>query len=1119
MPISPPTPAPSPRPRPAHFNAHEGHDPAGGAGSGGAAYSDHLESSEQLVSPLSGSGSNPPWSSSAHIDPQSLTRAATALLPTLAPSARLTLISDLLMLLSSRELAQISTFIASRLRIDFLSALPIEVSLQVLSFIDDPATLARCSQVSRFWRSLVNDEHTWEAMCLKYRYRYRRPSSVYPRVAAAAGADSSASSSKSKRSRAGPPASTSESLFLASLYRRYRERGLDPVKARDELRALHDLFLAKQQQQQQQQQQENDGASSADLSARFYEQLDQILMAENLAAAQEQGSRAQPSSSSSQQRRPSTSSDPTAAASSASRGLGWLSTGHPSSQPPANPAVSPTARSRLPILTGVGANPGFLERYGSTSTSGPTLSWASGLGLPWGLGEYIHLPAALNRVNGSGSASNPPVDVTGGMRFANGSNDSSHADNENAERDDVMVAGPNASRSANVASHSLGLGRSSSSGELRSRSSLNSSTMGLGMSRPDSQPSGSVPRSATYTHGMPPPAEAQPQQPHPFSYKAHFKRNYLTESNWHRGGHLLTHHVSTESGSVCTCMAMDERWLVVGMANGKIHLFDARSGEFERTLQGRHESGVWCLALVSKTRGAKKKQRKGKGKAKTAETQSTSSSSDAAMGASTGDASYRTAQSNPSSPHVADEAEDVDMHHDDDDDDDGAESDSSTSTSSSSSTPYEGFSMGIGGSALGNGTLCSSTRGFGNETALLISGGCDRELKVWDLSTGQILHSLRGHHSTVRCLRVLEGRPVAVSGGRDSTVRVWDVEKGEGLRVLAGHINSVRCLEVAGNKVASGSYDCTCRIWDVDTGECLHVLRGHYNQIYCIGFDGLRVATGSLDSTVRVWDAVSGEPIALLQGHTMLVGQLQLVNGILISGGSDGRIIAYSIGGAVPGRGATSAAAGGRALASAPPTTTSWPPGATSSTTNTSSRYPTRLPPSAIADVRPGSTTAASPSLGSSTATSVQALYAICAHDNSISCIQFDEHFVLTGGNDGTVRLWNLHDGSFVRELVGPAATMFAAPAAGGTGGAASTMAGGATSAQVSGENAETRTPVDLRMESVWKLGFRDDRVVWVARRGDEAMVMGIVDFRPSKVEGGESTTATPGNEDEAMIS
>jgi WD40 repeat protein len=74
------------------------------------------------------------------------------------------------------------------------------------------------------------------------------------------------------------------------------------------------------------------------------------------------------------------------------------------------------------------------------------------------------------------------------------------------------------------------------------------------------------------------------------------------------------------------------------------------------------------------------------------------------------------------------------------------------------------------------------------------------------------LYVLRGHTGTIRCLKVLHNRPIAVTGSRDATLRVWDVQLGGALRTLEGHRQSVRCLDVCGNKVVSGSYDATCRV-------------------------------------------------------------------------------------------------------------------------------------------------------------------------------------------------------------------------------------------------------------------------------------------------------------------
>lgn len=182
----------------------------------------------------------------------------------------------------------------------------------------------------------------------------------------------------------------------------------------------------------------------------------------------------------------------------------------------------------------------------------------------------------------------------------------------------------------------------------------------------------------------------------------------------------------------------------------------------------------------------------------------------------------------------------------------------------------------------------------------LVSGGCDRDVRVWDLNTGQAVHMLRGHTSTVRCLKIAPARgpgqsDLAISGSRDTTLRIWDITKGTCRHVLVGHQASVRCLDIHGDLVVSGSYDTTARIWSISEGRCLRTLQGHFSQIYAVAFDGRRVATGSLDTSVRVWDPQTGRCLAQLQGHTSLVGQLQLRGDTLVTGGSDGSVRVWSL--------------------------------------------------------------------------------------------------------------------------------------------------------------------------------------------------------------------------------
>lgn len=62
------------------------------------------------------------------------------------------------------QLSCVSLEVQEQLKIDFLSALPTEISYQILGMLD-VASLCRAAQVSRRWRDLADDDVVWHRMC------------------------------------------------------------------------------------------------------------------------------------------------------------------------------------------------------------------------------------------------------------------------------------------------------------------------------------------------------------------------------------------------------------------------------------------------------------------------------------------------------------------------------------------------------------------------------------------------------------------------------------------------------------------------------------------------------------------------------------------------------------------------------------------------------------------------------------------------------------------------------------------------------------------------------------------------------------------------------------------
>ena len=72
-----------------------------------------------------------------------------------------------------------------------------------------------------------------------------------------------------------------------------------------------------------------------------------------------------------------------------------------------------------------------------------------------------------------------------------------------------------------------------------------------------------------------------------------------------------------------------------------------------------------------------------------------------------------------------------------------------------------------------------------------------------------------------------------VSGGDDRTVRVWDVSTVETLWVMQGHEARVTraAFSPAGLLIAPASEDRTVRFWDADTGEPLETGLNHEGAV------------------------------------------------------------------------------------------------------------------------------------------------------------------------------------------------------------------------------------------------------------------------------------------------
>jgi F-box and WD-40 domain protein CDC4 len=151
-----------------------------------------------------------------------------------------------------------------------------------------------------------------------------------------------------------------------------------------------------------------------------------------------------------------------------------------------------------------------------------------------------------------------------------------------------------------------------------------------------------------------------------------------------------------------------------------------------------------------------------------------------------------------------------------------------------------------------------SVRAIAAHGDTLVSGSYDCTVRVWKISTGEVLQRLQGHSQKVYSVVLDHARNRCISGSMDNMVKVWSLDTGACLFTLEGHTSLVGLLDLSHGRLVSAAADSTLRIWDPENGQCKSRLCAHTGAITCFQHDGQKVISGS-DRTLKMWNVNTGE--------------------------------------------------------------------------------------------------------------------------------------------------------------------------------------------------------------------------------------------------------------------
>jgi WD40 repeat protein len=199
---------------------------------------------------------------------------------------------------------------------------------------------------------------------------------------------------------------------------------------------------------------------------------------------------------------------------------------------------------------------------------------------------------------------------------------------------------------------------------------------------------------------------------------------------------------------------------------------------------------------------------------------------------------------------------------------------------------------------------------FNSNGKTVASSSNDRSVRLWSIERGEALATLQGHSNLIRSVAVSPNGTYLAGAGSNNRVPVWRLTENERQLlnqitpsiVLKGHTNLVFVVAFSadGMRLASAGQEGIIKVWDLARAEenlqpqSRLTFKGHTDLINTITFNlaGTLLASGSADGTVKLWSTINGELITTLVGHQATVWTVAFSpNGrSLASGGNDGTL-------------------------------------------------------------------------------------------------------------------------------------------------------------------------------------------------------------------------------------
>ncbi|KAJ5067518.1 iron hydrogenase [Anaeramoeba ignava] len=140
-------------------------------------------------------------------------------------------------------------------------------------------------------------------------------------------------------------------------------------------------------------------------------------------------------------------------------------------------------------------------------------------------------------------------------------------------------------------------------------------------------------------------------------------------------------------------------------------------------------------------------------------------------------------------------------------------------------------------------------------------------IKCWDFDTGKCVATLSKHESFVNSLNIHKG--ILYSCDIKGVLISWDVMNYHPLTIFKGHEGKVSSFHNRNDLLFSGGVDHTIKLWNTSNGNLIRQYLAHTDQISQLyaTIDQKRLFSSSMDSQAILWDVENSQQILTFKGH------------------------------------------------------------------------------------------------------------------------------------------------------------------------------------------------------------------------------------------------------------